>query len=301
VSGAQRIAVSGATGLVGSALVPALEAAGQRVLRLVRHAPRGPDEVHWDPTQGGSDLSALAGCAAAVHLAGEPIDQRWTRASRQRIEHSRVHGTTLIAQALAAAAPRPRVLVAASAVGFYGDRGEERLDESSPPGTGFLPRVVQEWEAATAPASGAGIRVVCARFGIVLSPRGGALARMLAPFRWGVGGTIGRPGAWWSWIGVHDLVGVLVRALEDEAFAGAVNAVTPEPARAGEFARTLGRVLGRPAWLPVPAMALTLALGDMARETVLASQRVHPARLAAAGHRFATPDLEGALRHLLGR
>ncbi len=281
--------------------MPALAAAGHEVVRLVRRAPRRSDERSWDPEAGGIDPAALAGCDAGINLAGEPIDQRWTKVTRQRIESSRVVGTTQLAQALAAVTPRPGVLVSASAVGIYGDAGNRSLTESSPAGDGFLPHVVTRWEGATRAARDAGVRVVTPRFGLVLSPRGGALAKMLPLFAWGMGGPLGRRDAWWSWIALPDLVGVLLRALEDERLEGAVNAVAPEPVTVAAFARTLGHVLHRPALLPVPALALEVMFGDMARETLLASARVVPERLLGVGHRFATPTLEPALRGLLQR
>lgn len=296
-----RVAITGATGLIGSALVPALAARGHSVLRLVRSAPRGAGEARWDPARGEVDTRALATCDGVIHLAGESLDQRWTPAARRRIVQSRAGGTQTIARALAALPDGPRVLVSASAMGYYGDRGEALLDEASPPGSGFLAEVVRQWEDATAPAASAGVRVVCTRFGLVLSAGGGALARMLPPFRLGLGGPFGDGRAWWSWIGIHDLVAIVIRALEDPALAGPINVVAPEPVRNATFVRTLGHVLHRPAWLPVPRAALVLALGDLAREAVLASIRVQPARLVAAGHAWQTPALDDTLHRVLGR
>ena len=295
-----RVLVSGARGLVGSALAAALRADGAEVASLTRR-PGGPGEIGWDPERGRLEAGGLEGFDAVVHLAGEPIAGRWTPARRRAIRSSRVTGTRLLAERLAALERPPRALVAVSAVGIYGDRGEERLDEASPPGEGFLPGVCREWEEAAAPAAGRGIRVVQPRLGIVLTPRGGALARLLPAFRLGLGGPLGDGRAWWSWVALDDVVAVLARACDDPALAGPVNLVAPAPVRNAVFARLLGRVLGRPALLPVPAFALRAAFGEMAREALLASARVEPARLLAAGQVFRFPELEGALRHLLAR
>lgn len=298
---AGRVLVTGASGFVGAALVPALRAAGHEVATLGRGIPRGPLAYAWDPERGTIDAAALDGVEGVVHLAGAGIAVRWTPEAMRRIRDSRVRGTRLLAEAMAAHPRPPATFVSASAIGWYGERGEERLDESSAPGDGFLPEVCRAWEAAADPARTAGIRVVHPRFGIVLAPGGGALARMLPLFRLGLGGPFGDGRAWWSWIAMPDLVGILVRALHDATLAGAVNAVAPEPSRNAAFARTLGRVLGRPAWLPVPPVALTLVFKGMARESLLASTCVRPGVLAARDHRFAWPDLEPALRALLAR
>ncbi len=295
-----RILVSGARGLVGSALTAVLRARGDELLSLTR-SPRAPGEVGWDPGSGRLEPRDLEGFDAVVHLAGEPSAARWTPARREAIRASRVTGTRLLAGRLAGLERPPRTLVSASAIGIYGDRGEERLDEASAPGTGFLADVCREWEAAAAPGTARGIRVVQPRLGLVLTPRGGALARLLPLYRLGLGGPLGDGRAWWSWVALDDVVAVLVRACEDGALAGPVNVVAPEPARNGEFARVLGRVLRRPARLPVPPLALRAAFGEMARETLLAGARGEPARLLGAGHVFRFPGLEGALRHLLDR
>ena len=300
VSGPLRVLVTGARGLVGRALVPVLRARGHSVAVLTRHAA-GPGEIPWDPARGALEAAALEGFGAVVHLAGEPIGARWTAARRFSILESRSGGTRLLATTLARLEGPPRVLISASAVGWYGDRGEEALDETSPPGTGFLSEVCRAWEEAAVPASAAGIRVVHPRIAMVLASRGGALERMLPPFRLGLGGPLGGGRAWWSWIALDDLLSVLLRLLEDERLSGPVNAVAPGVARNGDFARTLGRVIGRPALLPVPAFALRALLGEMAGGALLASARVSPARLTAAGHVFRFPDLEGALRQALGR
>ncbi len=295
-----RILVSGARGLIGSALLAVLRARGDEPLSLTRN-PRAPGEIGWDPAGGRLEGGALEGLDAVVHLAGEPIAGRWTPARREAIRASRVTGTRLLAERLATLERPPGVLVSVSAIGIYGDRGEERLDEASPPGTGFLAGVCREWEAAAVPAAARGIRVVAPRLGLVLSRRGGALARLLPLFRLGLGGPLGRGRAWWSWVALDDVVAVLVRACDDAALDGPLNLVAPAPVRNGEFARTLGRVLGRPAFLPVPPLALRAVFGQMARETLLAGARVEPARLRAAGQAFRFPELEGALRHLLDR
>jgi uncharacterized protein len=301
---ASTVAVTGASGLVGSALAPALASAGHRVLRLVRSVatPAAAARVaRWDPESGALDSSALAGVDAVVHLAGESVaGGRWTEARKRRIRSSRVDATRGLAQSLARLAPPPRVLVSASAVGYYGDRGAEILREQSAPGTGFLAEVCREWEAATEPAERARIRVVQLRIGMVVARRGGALAAMLTPFRLGAGGPVGSGAQWVSWIALDDLVGAILHALETESLAGAVNAVAPEPVQNRELARTLGRVLRRPAILPLPAFAARLLLGQMADELLLASARVEPARLQATGFTFGHPTLEDALRHELG-
>jgi len=298
--GPQHVLVTGGRGLIGSALLPMLTTGGHRVRTLTRATPRGAGEVRWDPARGVLDPAAFDGVDAVVHLAGESIGARWTAERRRDILESRVAGTRLIAERIAALERPPRVWISASAVGFYGDRGEETLTEDSAPGTGFLPEVVRAWEAATGPAEARGVRVVHLRSAVVLTPRGGALARMLPPFRLGLGGPLGDGRQWMSWISIDDLCALIHRALFDPQLAGAVNAVAPAPVTSRGFARTLGSALGRPAVLPVPAAALRLAFGAMADGTLLASQRVIPARLERLGHSFRHATLEVALRHLLG-
>ncbi|HEX8178387.1 MAG TPA: TIGR01777 family oxidoreductase [Pyrinomonadaceae bacterium] len=300
-----KIIVTGASGLVGSALVRALIADGHQVTALVRGASqRKPQanvtEVEWEPTKGQLDAARLVGHDAAVHLAGEPIAAgRWTDAKKQRIRESRTLSTRLLAETLARLQTQPRVLVCASAIGYYGDRGTEVLTEASAPGQDFLSDVCREWEAAAEPARAAGIRTVHLRFGIVLSKEGGALAQMLTPFQLGIGGQIGSGRHYMSWLALDDAVGMIEYALADENLAGAINAVAPQPVTNSEFAKTLGRLLGRPTLLPMPAFALRLALGEMAKALLLSSARVEPARLQAAGYQFKYPQLEGALRHVL--
>lgn len=294
------VAVTGASGLLGSALLPALRAAGWTPRPLVRRAA-GAGEVRWDPAAGTLDPAALTGVTAAVHLAGESVaGGRWTAATKHRIRESRVLGTRLLSESLARLAVKPRVLLSASAIGIYGSRGDEVLNEDSPLGSDFLAEVGKEWEAATAPASDAGIRVVHLRLGIILAREGGALPRMVRPFLLGAGGPIGSGRQWMSWIAIDDAVAAVLEALRNDAMAGPVNAVAPEPVRNTEFAARLGEVLHRPALIPAPAFALRLLFGEMADAALLASQRVVPTRLTAMGFRFRHSSLAGALHAILG-
>ena len=295
-----RVLVSGASGLVGTALGETLRAQGHEVGRLVRRPAQGADEVSWDPGKDQLEAGDLAGFDAVVHLAGENVSGgRWTQARKKRILESRVKGTRLLAERLAALESPPSVWVSASAIGLYGDRGDEILDEAKQPGTGFLADVCSRWEAATASAPD-GVRVVRLRIGLVLSERGGALAKMLPAFRAGLGGRLGDGRQYMSWITLEDLVAAIGRALEDPSLEGAVNAVSPGAVTNKEFTATLGRVLRRPTVVPAPAAALRLALGEMADELLLASARVVPRRLEEVGFEFRWPSLEGALKHLLG-
>jgi uncharacterized protein (TIGR01777 family) len=297
-----RILVTGASGLVGAALVPALTAAGHRVTRLVRVRPRGPDEFRWIPDSGLLDPAALADCEAVIHLAGESIAAgRWTRRRKALIRESRVAGTRLLATGIARAIPLPRSMICASAVGYYGDRGDQVLDEVSGPGEGFLAGLTRDWEAAAEPASRAGARVVHLRLGMVLSRDGGALPRLLLAFGLGLGGPFGSGHQWLSWVALDDLIAAFGHALTTTDLNGPVNAVTPDPVTNREFARTLGRALGRPSWLRAPAWALRLLLGEMGEELLLSSQRVIPQRLLASGFQFRQPELDGALRRITGR
>jgi uncharacterized protein (TIGR01777 family) len=295
------IAVTGSSGLIGTALVSALEADGQLVKRLVRRPVReGENEVAWDPQAGTIDAAALEGVNAVIHLAGENLAaHRWTKSFKQEILDSRIRGTRLLSESLARLNARPGVLVSASAVGYYGDRGDELLDESSPPGQGFLADVCQQWEAATQPARDAGIRVVNARFGMVLSGRGGALPQMLTPFKLGVGGVVGSGRQYVSWIAIDDLVSAVRLVLRNESLIGPVNFVAPQPVTNREFTTTLGRVLGRPTVMAMPAFGARLAFGEMADEVLLSSARVEPQKLVAAGFKFQHPELEPALRDIL--
>ena len=294
-----RIAVTGATGFIGARLLPALRARGYDVVVVSRHGRAERGEAHWDPERGELDARALDGVGAAIHLAGENIGQRWTGARRRRIVDSRVRGTALLARALAALKPRPRVLVSISAVGYYGDGGDRELDESSPSGGGFLADVVRRWEAAADPAREAGIRVVHPRLGVVLGS-GGALARLLPVFRLCLGGRLDGGMQWMSWIAREDVVRALLFLAERDALAGPVNVVAPEPVRNVDFTRALARVLRRPAPWVVPAFVLELLYGQMARETLLDGQRVRCSRLCDAGFSFTHPRLEGALRAAVG-
>jgi len=296
-----RVLVTGSTGFVGSALVPVLSASGHRIGRLVRTLPRkGKGEIQWGPETGFIDAPRLEAMDGVVHLAGENIaSDRWTAEKKAKIRDSRVDGTRLLSDALAGLKQPPKVLVCASAIGYYGDRGDELLTEDSAPGTGFLAEVCREWEAATKSAEDKGIRVVRLRFGMVLSPTGGAMAKLLPPFKKGLGGVLGTGRQYVSWITLDDLVGVIVHALTTEALQGPVNAVTPNPVTNRELTRTLGRLLGRFTIFPMPAAAAHLVFGEMADEVLLASQRVQPARLLTTGYDFRYPELEGALQHLL--
>jgi len=297
-----RVAVSGSTGLVGSEVVASLSTAGHEVVRLVRRSPApGEKAVRWDPAKGEVDAAGLEGFDAVIHLAGENVGAgRWTPARKAAIRDSRVNGTRLLCDALAGLARPPKTLVCASAVGYYGDRGGETLAEESPPGTGYLAEVCREWEAASAPAARKGIRVVALRIGMVLSPEGGALPRMLPLFRAGLGGVLGGGRQYVSWVALDDLPNILLHALQRGDLTGPVNAVAPRPVTNREFTEALGKALSRPTPLPVPAFALRLAVGrEMADALLLASARVVPRRLEETGYRFRFPELGGALHHLL--
>lgn len=297
----RTVALSGATGLIGTQADAFLRSGGHTVRPLVRRAA-GAGEIGWDPSSGRVDLAAMEGVDAVVHLAGENIaGGRWTTERKQRIRESRVRGSRAIAEAAAGLRRRPEVLISASAIGIYGDRGDELLDEDSPVRDGFLAEVGREWEAAMVPAVDAGIRVVHLRFGIVLSPAGGALARMLVPFLLGAGGPIGSGRQWMSWVSIDDAVDVIHEALLEARLAGPVNATAPEPIQNRDFAAILGRVLGRPSIVPAPAFALRALFGELADETLLAGQRVLPSRLQRLGFRFRHPTVESAFRHVLGR
>ncbi|MCI0355859.1 MAG: TIGR01777 family oxidoreductase [Acidobacteria bacterium] len=293
------IAVSGASGFIGSALVASLPAQGAKVKRLVRSAARDlATEIVWNPAAP-LDPAALEGLDAVVHLAGESIAGLWTAGKKARIRDSRVLGTRHLATALAQCVKRPRVLVCASAIGYYGDRGDEVLREDSPSGSGFLPEVCREWEAAAQPARDAGIRAVHLRFGMVASPTGRALKQMLLPFKLGLGGRMGSGRQYMSWISLDDAVGVLQYALITDSLAGPVNAVAPDSITNAEFTKTLGAVLHRPTIFPVPEFVLRILLGEMGEEILLASQRVEPARLLASGYTFKHPRLKVALEEML--
>lgn len=298
----QRILISGASGFLGSHLRAYLHDAGADVVQLVRRTPK-PDgtEIGWNPNQGQLDGSQLSSFDAVINLSGESIATRWTNSVKERIRNSRVQTTRLLAQAIASATPRPRTFVCASAIGYYGDRGNEILTENVPPGRSFLAEVCREWEAATEPARAAGVRVVNLRIGVVLSPDGGALAQMLPPFRMGMGAVIGSGHQWLSWISLADLLRVFAFTLAEATLSGPVNAVAPNPVTNRTFTKTLGGILRRPTFVPMPAAAVRLTFGEMGVETLLASARVVPEKLEAAGFRFHFPDLESALRNELGQ
>jgi len=293
-----KIVVSGASGLIGSALVPALESQGHEVVRLVRHEPRGADEVAWDPAVGTIDAAGLVGVDAAVNLSGANLDRRWTARNKREIVESRVSTTDLLARTLADVEPRPSVLVSAGPTGIYGDRGDEILTEESELGSGFLADLGVDWEAAAEPARAGGIRVVNFRQGIVLSRDGGALRRMLLPFKLGLGGRVGSGRQWWSWVSLDDIVSAYVFALEGN-IAGPVNVTSPNPATSAQFTKALGRAIRRPTVFPLPAFAVKAVFGEKGEAVLLHGQRVLPARLLDAGFSFARPDLEPALRHAL--
>ena len=298
-----RILVSGASGLIGSALIPCLRAKGMEAAVLVRRPAEadGRDRIHWNPDAHLIDVHSLSGFDAVVHLAGENIASgRWTPARKQRIYDSRVKGTDLLATALASCPAPPKTFLCSSAIGYYGDRGEEVLDETALPGRGFLAETCVAWEAAARPAADAGIRTVHLRTGVVLSRDAGMLARLLPPFRLGLGGPLGLGKAWMSWIALEDMIRVILHCLEGEGASGPVNAVAPHPVTNREFTRALAGVLRRPAVFPVPPVALRLAFGEMARELLLSSTRVVPHRLEAAGFTWRHPDMQGALKSLLG-
>ncbi|MEQ8790203.1 MAG: TIGR01777 family oxidoreductase [Pirellulaceae bacterium] len=295
-----KVLISGATGLVGGALAASLSKDDHEIFSLTR-SPQGDRDIGWNPGQGEIDVEKLAGFDAVVHLAGESIAEgRWTAAKKHRIRESRVLGTKLLSESLAGLDTRPRVFVSASAIGYYGDQGDKELGEDGPTGELFLSEVCRDWEAAAEPARQAGIRVVHPRIGVVLSKDGGALAKMLTPFKLGLGGRVGGGRQWMSWISLEDLVGVLRFLISEDSLSGPVNAVAPKPVTNLEFTKTLGRVLGRPTIFPMPALMARLALGEMADELLLPSTRVKPAKLKSAGYAFRHPQLDGALRAVLG-
>ncbi len=294
-----RIAISGATGLVGSELTKALQTAGSEVTRLVRKNP-GATDILWNPSETSFDAESLGECQAVVHLAGENIATgRWTPDKKNRIRESRVHSTRLLAESLAKLKQKPPVFLCASAIGYYGDAGDALQTESSPAGDDFLAEVCAAWEAATAPARDAGIRVVNLRIGVVLSDQGGALAKMLTPFRLGLGGRVGSGKQYMSWIALPDLVGAIRHAIHTGAVSGPLNGVAPAPVTNSEFTRTLGKVLGRPTLFPMPAFMARLMFGEMAEALLLSSTRVSAEKLEQSGYRFEFPDLEAALRGVI--
>ncbi len=293
-----RIAITGSSGFIGSALVEALRGAGHEPLPLVRSAPK-PGQIEWNPESGSLDPAMLDGVDAVVNLAGEKIAGRWTADKKKRIRESRLRGTKLLVDTLTEVNSKPSVLLSASAVGIYGNRGDEVLSESSPPGTGFLAELGVEWEGEANRAAASGIRVVNLRFGIILDKRGGALKEMLTPFRMGVGGVLGSGRQYMSWIALDDTVPAILHLLENQTVSGPVNVVAPNPCTNRDFTKALGSALHRPTILPVPPFALRMLFGEMADEALLASARVLPARLQESGFRFNHPDVESAIRNAL--
>ena len=296
-----QILVTGSTGMVGTALLPFLRRAGHQVIPVVRDKGTA-ESIYWNPASAEIDTASLEGIDAAVHLAGENIASgRWTSAKKERIKDRRVKGTRLISESLASLRRPPRVLVSASAIGYYGSRGAEVLREESAAGHGFLSDVCQQWEAATGPAARQGMRVVHPRFGMILSARGGALAKMLLPFKMGMGGRIGSGNQYMSWISLDDVCRAILHSIHTTSIYGAVNTVSPTPVTNAEFTKALGRALSRPAIFPLPAFAARIVLGEMADDLLLASARVEPVKLQATGFEFLHRDLEMTLRYLLGK
>jgi uncharacterized protein len=298
-----RIAVTGASGLIGTALSTALRADGHDVRAVTRGAASGPGPILWDPLAGEIDAAGLEGIDAVVHLAGASIGaKRWSEKTKREVHDSRVKGTDLLARTLAGLDPPPSVLLSGSAIGYYGDTGDEDVTETSPPGDDFFARLAVEWEGAAQPAVDAGIRTVFLRTSMVLSGSGGALGRMLPLFRFGVGGRLGSGRQWWSWISIDDEVDAIRFLLERDDLAGAVNLASPDPITNADFSKALGRALHRPAVVPVPAFGPRLVLGrELADGLVFVSQRVRPAVLLGAGYQFRHPDIDGALATALGR
>lgn len=295
-----KILVSGSHGLVGTALIKSLEVDGHQIVRLVRHYPNDASEIEWSPERYSISLGLLEGFDAVIHLAGESIAEgKWTEEKKKRIRDSRVKGTQLLGDALGNLTQPPSVFISASATGYYGDREDELLTEQSPPGTDFLSDVCVEWERATDIARQSGLRTVNARFGIILDEHGGALKKMLPPFRMGIGGRLGSGQQWMSWIALDDVIEGLKFVIQDKHVSGPVNFVAPNPVRNAEFTKVLGRVLSRPTFFPVPAFGLRLMFGEMADALLLSSQRVEPERLKQSGFEFRYPELSAALTHVL--
>lgn len=296
-----RIIVSGSHGLVGKALIKALEANGHEIYRLVRHAPNSEKEIEWSPDRYSIAISRIEGFDAVFHLAGESIASgRWNDEKKRKIRESRTKGTKLLADALANLSAPPQTLISASATGYYGDRGDELLTETSLPGKGFLADVCMEWEQATELARAKGVRVVNTRFGIILDKEGGALAKMLTPFRMGIGGRIGDGKQWMSWIALDDVIGALQFVLNNEKLNSPVNFVAPNPVTNAEFTKALGKALSRPTLFPIPEFGVRLAFGEMGDALLLSSQKAEPAILKQSGYKFKYPDLNGALQAILG-
>jgi uncharacterized protein len=293
-----KVLVSGVSGPIGAALLPSLRSSGCHVVRLVRGTASGEDQIAWDPAEPIAP-ETVSGFDAVIHLAGESIFGRWTEAKKTKIRQSRVRGTTYLAHALAQAREKPKVFVCGSAIGYYGDRGDELLREEGAPGRGFLSMVCQEWEEATTPAVQADIRTAHLRTGIVLSSKGGALRAMLLPFKLGLGGRIGSGRQWMSWIHVQDMVGAIHHILKNDLLQGPVNMVAPKPVTNAEFVKTLASVLSRPAILPMPQFAVKAIFGEMGEELLLASQKVEASKLISSGYPFRFRDLRSSLEALL--
>jgi uncharacterized protein len=293
-----RIAISGSSGLIGSALVASFESHRNEVTRLVRRRPQSSNELQWDPMRE-IPPQLVSGFDVVVHLSGESVTGRWTEAKKRRIRDSRIMSTQNLSQALASAEKKPGVFICASAIGYYGNRGDEILTEGYPSGSGFLAEVSREWESVTAPAPDAGIRTVNLRIGIVLSPKGGALKQMLLPFRLGLGGRVGNGRQWWSWIHIDDFIAAVQQIADSLSLNGPVNMTAPNPVTSADFTKTLAKTLKRPAVLPLPAFAAKLVFGEFAEEGLLASARVEPKKLLESGFTFRYSELAGALSELL--
>lgn len=295
-----KVLVTGATGLVGSELVPFLVKQGHVVFRLTSSKPREGNDIVWDPAHNQLPKGRIEGTDVVVHLAGKNIaGKRWNSKVKEELRRSRVEGTKLLCETMTQLDVLPKTLICASAIGFYGDRGSEMLNETSAPGTGFLADLCREWEAACEPARDKGIRVVNLRIGVVLSAKGGGLAKMLTPFKLGLGGVIGTGNQYWSWIGIDDVVGAIDHCITNEKMSGPINATAPCPVTNYDFTKALGTVLGRPTIVPTPGIVARIALGEMANDLLLSSARVMPNRLSESGYRFLFPTLEPALKHLL--
>ena len=296
-----KVLVTGASGLVGKELIPTLEAKGHEVFRLSRRNPQNENDIQWDAYKGFSEkeFAKLEGIQTVVHLAGESIAESWTDEKKKRIKNSRVEGTKTLVSALARLENPPKVLVSASAIGFYGDRGDEVLNEDSPKGVGFLPDVGENWENEAFRAEEFGTRVVALRIGVVLSKDGGALEKMLTPFKFGVGGTVGSGEQWMSWIAIDDLIGIIHFAIENEDLKGVVNSTAPNPLKNRDFTDTLGKALSRPTILPVPSFGVKMLFGEMGERLLLEGARVIPEKLENAGYDFKFANLEDALNHIL--